>query len=689
MGKRVEAVTSFASWRDLAGRRPQWLDRVSPDGTEWIIRDLLDRDKPARLNLNVPFPNGTSLTSPAYASFLDVVRTYVPLLRLHMPRLSCKVHAERVTSLLSFLFWLQLQGVRRLEDVTRHHVGLYVDGVRYGREWSSEAAHRVLNHLRVISESGKSLALIPMRKGRIVRRALYEAAGASWPGGGYRYRAAVVNWFEGREADAEWMPDLQAVLAQMKVRVRPVTQQAVHRFLEPIEDLWLWREHFPPGHRLPFKPFDRGSAAVAGSVGVESKRHRSLPPETAFRFLNYCARWVTELSPLAADWGTVYAAQSGLRSRLEGLTPLRFLEEAAKVDVARRRIGPEGVVRLLSSACFALIAVLTARRLGEVLELEADRVTEDPDGGWWLRVYIEKTLQGYDMIPIPSLVVEAIRCMERLSKGARTAGDGSIWQWRRPDGTIRRISPQKDLNHLAGAGAADVAHGNWKFAPHQFRRFFALLYFWRYDKPNLPALSSQLRHFDLEMTRRYVTESSFLGIEHEARGEYETEFLRDVVHGRRKVSGHAGERLNAIVGRLTSLFRKRVTVLPEDAVIGRLKRLGEKWGADFKQHVWGTICACPKSSSAAKLARCRDGAPLGPVYANATESKCGVCRFAIHTERFQEAADAACKGALNRAALAPDSILGDVARGEVERLELIMREGRPPPGSVEAIGQQQ
>lgn len=682
MGKRVNAVNSFANWRDLVAREPRWLDSVSPDGVEWVIRDLLDRNQPFRVNLNLPFPDGTSLTSPAYTSFLDVARTYVPLVRLQMPRVSCRIHGERAEGLLSLLFWLQLQGVRSLEDATRDHMRLYVDALRYGKEWSSDAANRVLDHLRDISRSGKSPPMAPGYTSRINRVALYEAACAAWPRGGLRYRSAVVRWFEGREVGPDGIPDLKAVLEQTGVPLQPLTHQALHRLLEPVEELWLWREHFPPGHRLRFKPFEPRCSAVARRLGVEPKRYRSLPPEIAFRFLNHCARWVTELGPVAADLGTVDATQSEWRSRLEGLTPLKFYDDAIKVCLSSRRIGPEGAVRLLSSACFALIAVLTARRLGEVLELEAGRVTEDPDGGWWLRVYIEKTIQDYDVIPIPSLAVEAIRCMEQLSEGARTAGDGSIWQWRRPDGSIRRMKPQKDLNHLAGAGAAYVDHGNWKFAPHQFRRFFALLYFWRYDKPDLPALSSQLRHFDLEMTRRYVTESGFLGIEHEARGEYETEFLRDVVHGRRKVSGHAGERLNAIVDRLTTLFRKRVTVLPEDAVIGRLKRLGEKWGADFKQHVWGTICACPKSSSAAKFARCRDGAPLGPVYANATEAKCGVCRFAIHTERFQEAADAACKGALNRAALAPDSILGDVARGEVERLELIMREGRPPPGAV-------
>ena len=688
MDRRAKAAAAFDAWRDPGADRPPWLGRVSPDGTKWVIRDPRGRNRPECLDLNLAFPDGTALTDPNYAPLLDVARAYVPLVRLHMPSISCTVHAERVKALLTFIFWLQLQGVRRLEDVTRDHLRLYADQARHGREWATEAPHRVLAYLRGLFLEDRSPPLAPRYCSRFGHRAIYKAADAAWPSGGHRYRSAVVRWFEDGGPAEGRIPDLGGLLHDMKVEVRPITAQAVLRLLGPIEEVWLWKEHLPPGDGLPFQPFERGASVWARRRGVKSGRHRSPPPEVAFQFLNHCAQWVKEIGPIAATIGAANSDPSRLRSALGRLTPLKFIEDTATMSVDQRRIGPHGVARLLSAACFAIIAALTARRLGEVLDLGAGRVTEDAEGHWWLRTYIEKTLQDYDLIPVPALVAEVIECMEALSKDARALGSDSLWQWRHPDGAVRKLHPHNDLNLLASAGAEGTPRPRWGFTAHQFRRFFALLYFWRYDKPDLPALALHLRHTELEMTHRYVTDTDFQRVEEEARSEHETQLLRDIVHGRRTVGGHAGHKLNEVAKRLVSHFQRSVKVLPEEAAVKYLTRLKKKWGADYKQHVWGTVCACPKSSSMAKHARCRDGEPLGPVYANASEAKCGVCPFAIQTERFQEAAEAARQGALNRAALAPDSILATAARGDVERLETVVSEGRPPPG-LEAVGRQQ
>jgi len=48
----------------------------------------------------------------------------------------------------------------------------------------------------------------------------------------------------------------------------------------------------------------------------------------------------------------------------------------------------------------------------------------------------------------------------------------------------------------------------WTFAPHQFRRFFAIVYYHRFRYASLTALSAFLKHYDPDMTRRYVTEAT-------------------------------------------------------------------------------------------------------------------------------------------------------------------------------------
>jgi hypothetical protein len=45
----------------------------------------------------------------------------------------------------------------------------------------------------------------------------------------------------------------------------------------------------------------------------------------------------------------------------------------------------------------------------------------------------------------------------------------------------------------------------WRFTSHQFRTFFAVMYYHRFEMGSLTALSHFLRHNDPSMTRRYVT----------------------------------------------------------------------------------------------------------------------------------------------------------------------------------------
>ena len=665
------------TWREPRDA-PAWLQSLSTDGTKWVIRDLLGRKGPIALDLDLRFPDGTTFADSAYAPVMEIAQNYVTLIRVHMPWLSSQAHAGRVFGMLVFLYWLNLKKVRRLHEVTEDHLTLYVEQLQYGAEWATEAPHRVLAYMRDLVDKGQSPPLAPRYKSRLHHTAIYEAARADWPRGPVRYKAAVVVWFE-KNGSPDRVPDLPTVLGEVGVEPRRITKQALHRLLTPIEELWQWRRHLPSEDGFSFKPFPRGASAVARRFGVEPRRHRSPSPEFAFRYLNYAARWLTELGPLIGERDQTHDGQSRVGAVLKDLTFLTLRGGGVSVSFGRKGIGIEGVIRLFSSACFAVISALTARRLNEVLDLSSGCVQMDLDGDWWLTVYIEKTEQRYDRQPVPSLAVEAIRCMERVSAAARTSGNPSIWQWRRPDGSLRRLQPQNDLNVLARAGDLELEADDWRFTAHQFRRFFAVLFFWWYDKPDLPALSHHLRHTDIEMTRRYVTDVEFGRIWKETSEEFRADFLRDVVYGRRVITGPGGERLKSIVSRLISRFRRNVIVVPEEKALERLRRLVERWGAEFRQHVWGTICACPRSSSTAKLARCRGTARLGPVYENATESQCAVCPFAIHTDCFQDAAKEALHAALSRLAFAGDSILADVAGAEVQRLDMALRAGLPFP----------
>ena len=138
---------------------------------------------------------------------------------------------------------------------------------------------------------------------------------------------------------------------------------------------------------------------------------------------------------------------------------------------------------------------------------------------------------------------------------------------------------------------------DWRFTAHQFRRFFATLYFWWYDNStDIAALSHHLRHFEIEMTQRYVRSVGYGAQWRDAHEEWKAGFFQDAADGSRRVSGKAGRRLIRLVEKLEKRFRKDIDVVPRDQVVNQILRIGKRLGAPFKLHVWGTICACPPAS---------------------------------------------------------------------------------------------
>ena len=125
-----------------------------------------------------------------------------------------------------------------------------------------------------------------------------------------------------------------------------------------------------------------------------------------------------------------------------------------------------------------------------------------------------------------------------------------------------------------------------------------MLYFWRYEKGDVAALSHHLRHFDLEMTRRYVTDNQFGKIWTDVEDEWRGDFLRGVVEGARAIGGAGGERIKEKIEKMRRRYRKDVEVVARDRIVAKLLRLAKRWDAACKLHVWGTICLCPQRNIA-------------------------------------------------------------------------------------------
>ena len=655
-----------------------WVEEVSEDRSAWVVRDLGGRlNRTRRIDLDIPLEDGSTLCDEEHREFFETAVEYLVILRLFMPGLTAEVHRGRVVALLRFLHWLKQRQVDSVADVSADHIELYAEGVALGAEWVLGAPVRLVEYLQRERREDRTLPVTNVPGGKLDRHEIMRRAKIFWSAtNAMRICKKVLDWTEkhGSRLDTESPPE--DVIERHGWKPEAQTVQSIHRALLPIEELWLWKEHFS-NPVLRNNPFPKGAMSVAEAKGRKSQPRPAIPPEVAFPFLRYALKWVLDFGPIIVEERERDTAFGKVRA---GLAKAGLEESAGDIPNEKMLMG------LLSAACFVVIAGLSARRLGEIKTLGAGCTSQDSDDRCWVRIYIEKTLQDDDQIPIPQAVRRAVLCMEALSESAREqGGEDSIWQYQAQRGAeIVKLRPEAYINRLAALTEDESAREKkWKFSPHQFRRFFAMVYFWRYEPGDIAALSHHLRHFELEMTRKYIKDRDFDRIWSQTEREFQGQYLRGIVAGTRTVGGAAGQRLNKMIERLKTQLRKSVVVVPSERIAQKLLRLAKRWGTSCKMHVWGTICACPQlgTRKATTHAKCRGARDAGPVFSQASEETCGNCPFAIHTERFEQHLKDACASRQRLAAGAAEgTLLKQFARSSFENLEKALARGEEMPG---------
>ena len=659
----------------------KWLASVSDDFSEWHIFDLAGNTRrEALINLKLGLADGSMLIDSQNCDLFVIAVEYLKFLRIFMPNMTAAVHHRRITDLLTFYYWLSQRRIRSLQAVTRDHIDVYTQTIAYGKEWATEAPHRLVKHLNQCRENNEELPKDKRNLTRISRGQLYQAAGIQRPHN-LRICAHIVRRVEKTGLIEDLTLPIRDLLRLCGYTLRSNTKQCINLALLPIEELWEWKHQFSKP-TLNLQPYLHGASKIAEQLGRSAERHKTIPPQIAMPYLGEALHWVINYSPvilrgIAQNWDCLEFKKSLSTVGLD----ITLNDKQKGVSIRKRIVNRDALIQLLGTACFIVIAGLSARRLGEILELGHGRCRMDSTGEYWLKAYIEKTSQEYDEVPVPKSVYEAILCMETLSETARRAtNQDCIWLFRQlRDRKCRDIHPAYYLNHFHKLSPS-LSEIKWRFTAHQFRRFFAIAYFWWYERGDVTALSHHLRHYDMDMTRRYVTDIEFGRLWKEVQDEWQARFVRDVVYGARSVGGKGGQWLKQFTSKLTQRFRKDVEVVSADRVVDRILRLVRKLGVPLKLHIWGTVCACPRKTSLAKHASCKGSAATGPNFANATEELCGVCPFAIQTSTYKSNAKSALTNRRNLAnGLTQGSLIQEFAATSSERLESIIEKGEPFP----------
>lgn len=651
---------------DGGARRPApaWL-LSDPRSLQWTVADgpgnrsgEEGEPRTAVIDFDHVLPDGTSLADPGNADWLAFAMRYAVLLREHeTSRIeTAGMHAAQVREMFKLMSFMRLgdQPIMHFEDLRRADVERFARAVRYG---TAEVLDVVRRAARLAAE-GADLSDTPE-----VRRRLHLPINLDI--------SDALDVAAGRSNGADR---------------KPLTHNPQFRALLVLEHLWNFRREIEGGN-IRFKPFETSASAEAAKHRTDTSRTPTIPQRQAMTLIDGCIRLVTELGPTVASVrDAVEAAIAGVedRSARAAAADAAIAARGADVEAIRARVrlpadaGAYRVVEhatvILVQACFVLIAALSARRDAEVHTLGENCILGG-DGSRYVYSAILKTERENQHTPVPDVVARIVDRLRTLGSGARTAsGSTRLFCWfdaatYRAIPRVRTIVPS-DLDRLATLCDVPPHDGApWRFTVRQFRRFFAILYMWRHENPDLGALRLHLRHWDFRQTRAYCTDRTLGRIFTEEQRGFTRTVVTEAMAGVRQVGGAAGGRLMAMAARLKPRFAGVVAMEPE--------RLAD-WSARIADRMvvrcnpW-SYCTCPDTRRGAKDANCRTGdvpSAVGPDLARATPETCVGCRHRMTDSVF--APFMRTEIALGERMLASKRVAGTaVALATAKRLEVL------------------
>lgn len=530
----------------LPNQNPRWLIDGSLFDHKWVVatddtrlkrgaRRTIDHDVAVgygRIRLSAPQREADLVTSKLLAYHL-----------LEPPAsLSAIVTDNRIRYLHHLMRWRDRQGLYRMEDLTSDEFFIrFCQDLRFGFTGLIDGNMLVSRYIADV-ESGA--AIVPIRDDTFGPCAAHDAIAEYLGISGLTAlpksaRRLLLGFLSARgELGVDGKGSLQRMKAESEQVAPLMTQNQMTDVLCVWADLWELRQvaaHDP----VDINPFAERSVRqrVQEFTDRTSQRTKTVPQEQVCFLIDRALRWVFDYSPAIMDTLSKIKGKAEELSLADGGsvrrrrhisrvladfdlsgpgTPTEIYREALYVRGTASRKGAVSfhdiVFKFLPTACAIVLATFTARRKEEIESLQADCIERDADGEPWLVTWIEKTLRDLDRIPVPESVVKAVELLTELSSHARAAS-GSDWlfAYQAPGfGTGMTYQLRYGLrDFVALVDVPALPDGSrWEFAPHQFRRFFAIVYYHRFRHASLTALTAFLKHFNPEMTRQYITEAT-------------------------------------------------------------------------------------------------------------------------------------------------------------------------------------
>jgi hypothetical protein len=186
------------------------------------------------------------------------------------------------------------------------------------------------------------------------------------------------------------------------------------------------------------------------------------------------------------------------------------------------------ILAAVQGGCAIILAAMNARRQREICDRHLGvrlgdlSILDNSLGIYQCRFYIEKTYRDRHVFYVNRTSADALLYLERLKRACAPLGgviqeDSSLFECGRfielgPTSSSHFSFTEDNGRTRSLISFLKVAYPDPALAPeiasHMFRRFYAILYYHRYEHAELRALKQHLRHLDVAMTRVYVTDPS-------------------------------------------------------------------------------------------------------------------------------------------------------------------------------------
>lgn len=645
---------------------PVWLKTGALRDDSWIIETenpAVKRHAAVTLRFDVPIAPGRRLNDPAEWRDLLTAKQFVYLAMCgRQPWIfTAAAMNEAYRGLLAFIRWRIQRGLPGMKDLTAAWFAEFCESLQQGGLEGlvrSEAAVAA-----VVLDWSERKIRPPSQPSAPNTLSLAAASAAAGFDDVRQLTPAAVRRFAEYGISCGMGVPRSAIRHCRREQKQSYRSASLDRYLRVWARLGQLRDemlHDPIGH-APFET-RASSSRLAARMGTPLGRTRTVPAQQVLHLIDEALRWVL----LYAD-DVKSLSQSLARAVEEGpqspstVRRLRLIREAWStaelVHMDRPQASSRGYselqhiwLRLLPGACAIVIAAFSARRVEEIRSLRDDSIELVGDEPW-LRAYVAKTLRGRERIPASTAVVKAVEVLKWLSASARSPTNRWLFQVRDPSGlSDRTFTPNISSALSAFSAIARVPTlpdgTSWRFSPHQFRRFFAIVYYYRYRDRSLTALSHYLQQNDPDSTRTYITEARVGGLlkmadvaradREQARKAYEREKLRaqdfeavglefrvevykGVIEGTEHIGGFGGERLRRDLEQAVSYWRANLEVGEYGATASTLDELIVQFATGRTLEPSGSghsYCSCTTSREDMAVAACVNEARSRGVEAN-------------------------------------------------------------------------